>query len=115
MEQENEIMLDRTRGCMVGGAVGDALGYPVEFASWPQIQWKYGVSGIRSYQLDRRGLAPISDDTQMSLFTAAGLLLGMTRKYMRGIMGRIDTYCQWTYLDWPFLYCLMLIQSKCYV
>ena len=100
MDQENEIMLDRTRGCMVGGAVGDALGYPVEFASWPQIQWKYGVSGIRNYQLDRRGLAPISDDTQMSLFTAAGILLGMTRKYMRGIMGRIDTYCQWSYLDW---------------
>ncbi|MBR5101487.1 MAG: ADP-ribosylglycohydrolase family protein [Bacteroidales bacterium] len=100
MDQENEIMLDRTQGCMVGGAVGDALGYPVEFAAWPQIQWKYGVSGIRSYQLDRRGLAPISDDTQMSLFTAAGILLGMTRKYMRGIMGRIDTYCQWSYLDW---------------
>lgn len=85
---------------MVGGAVGDALGYAVEFDSWPQIQWKYGVSGIRSFRLDKRGLAPISDDTQMSLFTASGILLGMTRKYTRGIMGRIDTYCQWSYLDW---------------
>lgn len=92
--------LDRTLGCMVGGAAGDALGYPVEFASWPQIRWKYGVSGIHDFQLDKRGLAPISDDTQMSLFTATGILLGMTRGYMRGIMGRIDTYCQWSYLDW---------------
>ena len=30
------------------------------------------------------------------LFTAAGVLLGMTRGYMRGIMGRIDTFCHWT-------------------
>ena len=96
----DERILDRTLGCMVGGAVGDALGYPVEFDLWRQIQWKYGARGIRDFKLDRRGLAPISDDTQMSLFTASGILLGMTRKYMRGIMGRIDTYCQYTYLDW---------------
>ena len=38
-------MLDRTRGCIVGGAVGDALGYPVEFDSWPQIQRKLGAGG----------------------------------------------------------------------
>ena len=92
--------LDRTLGCMVGGAVGDALGYAVEFESWPQIRRKYGAGGIRGFQLDKRGLAPISDDTQMSLFTASGILLGMTRGYTRGIAGRIDTYCQWSYLDW---------------
>ena len=93
-------MLDRALGCMVGGAVGDALGYSIEFDSWPQIRRRYGPEGIRDYALDRRGLAPISDDTQMSLFTAAGILLGMTRGSMRGIMGRIDTYCRNSYLDW---------------
>ena len=92
--------LDRIRGCMVGGAVGDALGYPIEFESWPQIRKRYGPDGIRKYELDPRGLALISDDTQMSLFTAAGILLGMTRGATRGIMARIDTYCHWTYLDW---------------
>ena len=92
--------LERIRGCMVGGAVGDALGYAVEFQSWPQIRSTYGPEGIRAYELDRRGVACISDDTQMSLFTAAGILLGMTRGYTRGIMGRIDTYCHWTYIDW---------------
>lgn len=91
---------DKVLGCMVGGAVGDALGYAVEFSSWPQIRSRYGERGITRYELDNRGVAPISDDTQMSLFTAAGILLGMTRSYMRGIMGRIDTYCRWTYLDW---------------
>ncbi len=91
---------DRVLGCMVGGAVGDALGYAIEFNSWQEIERKFGSRGITRYQLDKQGLALISDDTQMSLFTAAGILLGMTRGYMRGIMGRIDTYCHWTYLDW---------------
>ena len=91
---------ERIRGCMVGGAVGDALGYAVEFKSWAQIRGKYGPGGIREFKLGPQGMALISDDTQMSLFTAAGILLGMTRGAMRGIMGRIDTYCHWTYLDW---------------
>lgn len=91
---------DQILGCMVGGAVGDALGYPVEFMSYDAIVRKYGEKGITRFELDRRGVAEISDDTQMSLFTAAGILLGMTRGYMRGIMGRIDTYCHWSYLDW---------------
>lgn len=102
--RENEKLTPRNRdcvlGCMVGGAVGDALGYAVEFDSWETIQRKYGSTGITRYELDRHGLARISDDTQMSLFTAAGILLGMTRGYMRGVMGRIDTYCCYTYLDW---------------
>ena len=97
---QTEQSLDQVLGCMVGGAVGDALGYPVEFYSWPQIQHLFGTAGIRGFQLDKRGLAPISDDTQMSLFTASGILLGMTRGCLRGIMARIDTYCDKTYIDW---------------
>ena len=102
--RENPKLTPRTKdqvlGCMVGGAVGDALGYAVEFSSYGSIVKQYGEKGITRYALDRHGLAQISDDTQMSLFTAAGILLGMTRGYMRGIMGRIDTYCRFTYLDW---------------
>ena len=91
---------DRVLGCIVGGAVGDALGYPVEFNSWRDISSRYGDRGITRYETDAHGLALISDDTQMSLFTASGLLLGMTRGSMRGIMGRPDSYCRYTYLDW---------------
>ena len=102
--RENPKLTPRTKdqvlGCMVGGAVGDALGYAVEFSSYGFIVKQYGEKGITRYALNRHGLAQISDDTQMSLFTAAGILLGMTRGYMRGIMGRIDTYCRFTYLDW---------------
>ena len=93
-------MRDRVLGCMVGGAVGDALGYPVEFESWKSISRRFGEGGINRYETARNGLALISDDTQMSLFTASGILLGMTRGSMRGIMARPDSYCRYTYLDW---------------
>ena len=64
---------DRYRGCLVGGGAGDALGYAVEFDSEKTIFSEYGSGGITEYSL-RRGRALISDDTQMTLFTAAGLL-----------------------------------------
>lgn len=75
---------DRIRGSMVGGAVGDALGYPVEFfSSFAEIQERYGPLGITRYDTDpvwlsddeKSGEALISDDTQMTLYTANGLLL----------------------------------------
>ena len=38
---------DKIRGSLVGGAVGDALGYPVEFIlSFEDIQKRYGENGI---------------------------------------------------------------------
>lgn len=60
----------------MGGAIGDALGYAVEFMSLSQIQRRYGMGGIRNYALDK-GVAVYSDDTQMTLFTAEGLLNAM--------------------------------------
>ena len=68
---------DRCRGTLVGGAVGDALGYEVEFMSLSAIRKRFGEKGISDYVLDRSGLAELSDDTQMSLFTAEGLLCGI--------------------------------------
>lgn len=65
---------DKCRGSLVGGAVGDALGYAVEFSSLRSILNKYGEKGIADYQLNAQGVAEFSDDTQMSLFTAEGLL-----------------------------------------
>lgn len=70
---------DKVRGCLVGGAVGDALGYPVEFLPEEAIFSKYGPCGITSYDTGVENVAQISDDTQMTLFTAAGLLLARDR------------------------------------
>ena len=66
-------MLENYQGCLVGGAVGDALGYAVEFYEDFGIFKRYGPNGITEYRL-YDGVALISDDTQMTLFTAEGLL-----------------------------------------
>ena len=68
--------MDKFRGCLIGGAVGDALGFLVEFMSYSEIVDCYGENGI--VEFDGDGL--ISDDTQMTLFTAEGLLHGLDVK-----------------------------------
>ncbi len=98
---EGTLYKNRIRGCLFGGAVGDALGYPVEFLSEEEICSQYGPEGIRQYRLDREsGRALISDDTQMSLFTAVGLLVGDTRGCMRGIRAWPRSYVAMAYQDW---------------
>ena len=90
---------DRFRGCLIGGAAGDALGYAVEFLREGQIFRRYGEHGITEYDLTG-GVAQISDDTQMTLFTANGLLLGMTRGMTRSIGGPDPHYIGLCYRDW---------------
>ena len=65
---------DKVKGCLYGGAAGDALGYAIEFMGEKSIFAEYGRDGIQSYDHVGNGKALISDDTQMTLFTAAGLL-----------------------------------------
>lgn len=91
--------IDKYRGCLIGGAAGDALGYAVEFMDLDSIKHKYGQSGITAFEL-QNGVALISDDTQMTLFTANGLLLGITRGMTRGIMGTLPSYIRFCYEDW---------------
>lgn len=91
--------LDKFRGCLIGGAAGDALGYAVEFLSECFIYAKFGETGITEYK-PINGLARISDDTQMTLFTANGLLYGITRGCVRGIMGPPSSYVAVAYREW---------------
>lgn len=55
-------------GCLLGGALGDALGYPVEFEKVSQMSQEHDFDKIV-------GKLIVSDDTQMTLFTANALLL----------------------------------------
>ena len=93
---------DSIRGCLMAGAAGDALGYEVEFMSRRSILSRFGDNGITKFALNRNGKALISDDTQMTLFTANGMLMGLTRGYMRGIGGRPEKYVDIAYLDWYY-------------
>lgn len=92
--------LDRCRGSLIGGAIGDALGYPVEFMSLTTILRHYGERGITKYDLGDNGIAEFSDDTQMSLFTAEGLLSAIASGacYEKEILPYITTaYEHWYY------------------
>ena len=94
---------DRIRGSLIGGAIGDALGYPVEFIySFEEIQAQYGEHGItrldtKQHWLDeagQTGKAVVSDDTQMTLFTANGIL-NAKQKGMPGTLGITYAYIEW--------------------
>lgn len=100
--KRKERVKDCIRGSLIAGAAGDALGYPVEFMSRNAILLKYGESGITQFELDNNGKALVSDDTQMTLFTANGMLMGITRGSMRGIGGDPKDYVDGAYLDWYY-------------
>lgn len=78
----------RFAGCLLGGAVGDALGAPVEFMERNQILRRFGKDGLTRYEPVYGGFGLITDDTQMTLFTAEGLL----RAWVRGCFKGITTY-----------------------
>jgi len=100
-KKEREVYLDKIRGCMMGGAIGDALGYTIEFMDENSIFRRYGEKGIQEYELDSKtGKALISDDTQMSLFTATGIMYGDTRGCMRGVGANPYVYVSRAYDDW---------------
>jgi ADP-ribosylglycohydrolase len=94
---------DRVRGSLIGGAIGDALGFPVEFIySYEEIQRRYGENGITRLQTEQWwtessiGKAVISDDTQMTLFTALGLL-NAKEKGMAPVPAICHAYVEWFY------------------
>ena len=76
---------DHFTGCLLGGAVGDALGAALELLSHEQIHERFGPLGISEYAQMYGRLGAFTDDTQMSLFTAEGLLRGYVRLRHRGI------------------------------
>lgn len=94
---------DAYRGCLIGGAAGDVLGYPVEFLAARNIFDQFGPEGITTFNDLEYGYScgRISDDTQMTLFTAAGLQQvnavplsdeGAVQVYVRSIR---DAYIDW--------------------
>ena len=80
----------------MAGATGDALGYEVEFMSRRAILSRFGEQGITKFTLDNKGKALISDDTQMTLFTANGLL-NATHLHTEPRYAIVRAYLDWYY------------------
>lgn len=100
-EHEREKYRDRIRGSLIGGAIGDALGYPIEFLTYREITEKYSKDGLQSYVLETQsGKAVISDDTQMTMFTACGILAGDREGDKGGLRETPSYYVGKAYEDW---------------
>lgn len=87
------------QGCLLGGAVGDALGAAVEFDSIARVRQKFGEQGLTDYTPAYGRIGAITDDTQMTLFTAEGLLQANTRYHHKGIC-HPPTIIYHAYLRW---------------
>ena len=86
-------------GCLLGGAIGDALGAPVEFMSLGQIRSRFGPDGVTDFAEAYGRLGAITDDTQMTLFTAEGLLRGYSRQREKGTASMAEAIHR-AYLRW---------------
>jgi len=89
--------LDRFRGCLIGLAVGDALGHPTEFiSSVARIKQRYGERGIVDF--DRAGPHPpgtFTDDTQMTIAVARALALAGHRSLDDLMTLMADEFVAW--------------------
>ena len=96
---DKETLRERILGSLYGGALGDALGYVIEFDSWRSIQSAFGREGI-SDLVPIEGEARFSDDTQMTLFTAEGMKLGFYRSLKSETKAPTEWYIYQAYLCW---------------
>jgi ADP-ribosylglycohydrolase len=94
--------ITKYQACLIGGAIGDALGAPIEFMSTAQIQTKFGLQGIRNYVEFSNGKGMFTDDTQMTLFTAEALLRAYHRAELKGISGALNQIAHDSYLRWLY-------------
>jgi ADP-ribosylglycohydrolase len=93
-------MLNKYKGCLLGLAVGDALGAPVEFMSFVEIKNKYGEEGIQDFDSwggYRAGY--YTDDTQMALATARGCIKASEKWKSDGVFEHTP-YVYREYLKW---------------
>ncbi|MCI2422789.1 ADP-ribosylglycohydrolase family protein [Saccharopolyspora sp. K220] len=67
-------VVDRAVACLLGGALGDALGSPVEYAQLDDIRAEFGQEGVA----EPPPQALLGDATQLSLFTGEGYLHAWT-------------------------------------
>ena len=90
---------ERLIGSLVVGAIGDALGANIEFFSWGRIQAEFGPTGVTGFVAGAYPAGAITDDTQMTLFTAEGLLRAATRQ-AAGTPADVTAELHGAYLRW---------------
>ncbi|MGW5450924.1 ADP-ribosylglycohydrolase family protein [Nocardia sp. NPDC003979] len=88
--------LNAVHGCLIGGAIGDALGAPIETMSLRTIRDEYGYLGVT----DEADQLRISEETQLTAFTVEALIRGSVRARAKGIGGATLGLLQQGMLVW---------------
>lgn len=83
-----ELLRKQMQDGMLGLAVGDALGVPVEFRS-REVLKRNPVTGMRAYGTHNQPAGSWSDDTTMALCTLESLTKGVDYDDM------MDRFCRW--------------------
>ena len=91
--------LSTIKGCIFGGAIGDALGKPVEKMEYKKIVEEFGFDGITDLLVNEDGIAETTDDTQMTVFAAEGVLRAEIKANEVGIAHYPSIIYQ-SYLRW---------------
>ncbi len=78
-----EDLLSAHQGCVLGLAVGDAMGAGVDSRTLAQIREDYGPDGLLGYDL-ANGFAEVSSYTQVTAFALNGLLVGLAKGNQKG-------------------------------
>ncbi len=78
-------------GCLLGLAVGDAMGHPIDKKTWDEIVESYGPNGLLGYDLMDGG-AEVTSYTQFAAYACNGMLLGASR-------GQFDRYIRYITLS----------------
>jgi ADP-ribosylglycohydrolase len=75
----------RTRASLLAGALGDALGASIEFHRWPTIQQLHDPAGLAGLEPSPdHPEALITDDTQLTIFTADALIRSRLEQIQNG-------------------------------
>ncbi|SFC20190.1 ADP-ribosylglycohydrolase family protein [Streptomyces aidingensis] len=77
---EQEAFRSRVRGCLLGGAIGDALGAGIASDPLETIRERYGPDGVTGYVPAYGRTGAVTDDTQLTLFTVDGLIRAHVRR-----------------------------------
>ena len=84
LAREPAVLARRIEAALLAGALGDALGAAIEF--WPLARIRQTFpAGFDDLPLHAGRTGTITDDTQMTLFTAEGLIRALVRLHSRGI------------------------------
>jgi len=108
---ELETYRSRVRGCLLGGAIGDALGAPVESWSRRDLAERFGSKGVRQFVAQEVAGRPvrgrITDNTQLTLFAVEGIIRASVRTdrglgFTVGVLaGSYDRWLDTQLLDHP--------------